>query len=204
MANPHPIKPALAEAPYHSKDALSSATRAGLIGGAAGFLSAAVQNSLAKQNVGSMGVFTRHGMTIGTYAAAATVYGFSKDAAANLRQKDDIFNTAIGGFLAGATAALRTQRLPRVLGHGAVFSVVLAAFNYTGGQLQGYMKDEREHDEYAHKEALRLNRRRPITETIAEIGEGRGIHPEGYEERRRERLKANLGLDIAPVSADVN
>ena len=91
-----------------------------------------------------------------------------------------------------------------MLGHGAVFSVVLAAFNYTGGQLQGYMKDEREHDEYAHKEALRLNRRRPITETIAEIGEGRGIHPEGYEERRRERLKANLGLDIAPVSADVN
>ncbi|KAJ1325820.1 NADH-ubiquinone oxidoreductase subunit [Microdochium nivale] len=204
MANPHPIKPAVADVPYHSKDAVSSAVRVGLIGGAAGFFSAAIQNSLAKQNVGAMGVFTRHGVTIGTYAAAAMVYGFSKDAAANLRQKDDVLNTTISGFLAGATAGLRTQRLPRVLGHGAVFSVVLTAFNYTGGTLQGYMRDEREHDEFARKEALRLNRRRPITETIADIGEGRGIHPAGYEERRRERLKANYGLDIAPVSADVS
>lgn len=189
---------------YHSKDALNSSVHHGLIGGAAGFFSAAIQNSLSKTNVGSMGVFTRHGVTIGTYGAAAAVYGFAKDASANLRQKDDNYNTAIAGFLAGATTGLRTQRMPRVLGHGAIFAVVLTAFNFTGGTLQGYMRDERVHDEYERKEALRLNRRRPITETIADIGEGRGIHPEGYEERRRERLKANLGLDIQPVSADVN
>lgn len=64
--------------------------------------------------------------------------------------------------------------MPRVLGHGAIFAVVLTAFNFTGGTLQGYMRDERVHDEYERKEALRLNRRRPITETIADIGEGRG------------------------------
>lgn len=72
MANPHPIKPAVADVPYHSKDAVSSAVRVGLIGGAAGFFSAAIQNSLAKQNVGAMGVFTRHGVTIGTYGMHAT------------------------------------------------------------------------------------------------------------------------------------
>lgn len=45
-------------------------------------------------------------------AAAAMVYGFSKDAAANLRQKDDVLNTTISGFLAGATAGLRSMCHP--------------------------------------------------------------------------------------------
>jgi hypothetical protein len=34
--------------------------------------------------------------------------------------------------------------------------------------------DRPEMDEYERKEQLRLARRRPIEETIAEIGEGRG------------------------------
>lgn len=37
------------------------------------------------------------------------VYEFSKQASANLRQKDDAYNTAIGGFLAGAVMALRSK-----------------------------------------------------------------------------------------------
>jgi len=70
MANPHPIQPLVPETIYHSKDALNSSVHHGLIGGAAGFFSAAIQNSLSKTNVGSMGVFTRHGVTIGTYGTS--------------------------------------------------------------------------------------------------------------------------------------
>lgn len=34
-------------------------------------------------------------------------YAFSKDAAANLRQKDDSYNSAIGGAFAGSMMGLR-------------------------------------------------------------------------------------------------
>lgn len=64
--------------------------------------------------------------------------------------------------------------MPRILGYGAFAAVVLAAYDYTGGSLMGYKKDP-EVDEYERKEKLRLNRRRPMEETIAELGEGRGL-----------------------------
>lgn len=51
-------------------------------------------------------------------------------------------------------------------------------------------------DRVEAKERYRKNRRRPIEETIAELGEGRGIFGPGYEERRRERIKANYGIEI--------
>jgi len=52
---------------------------------------------------------------------------------------------------------------------------VLGAYDYTGGALTGYKKDP-EMDEFERKEHLRKNRRRPIEQTISELGEGRGIH----------------------------
>jgi hypothetical protein len=65
--------------------------------------------------------------------------------------------------------------LPQILGYGAAFSVIIAAFDYTGGSLAGKRIEIPEMDEYERKEYLRNNRRRPIEETIAEIGEGRGV-----------------------------
>jgi len=49
----------------------------------------------------------------------------------------------------------------------------MAAFDYSGGSLFGYARDPTI-DEFDRKEALRKNRRRPISETIEELGEGRG------------------------------
>lgn len=68
-------------------------------------------------------------------------------------------------------------------------------FDFTGGKLSGYDKDP-EVDEISHKEFLRKNRRRPIWETIQELGEGRGIYGPGYAERRRERIKQHYGIDV--------
>jgi hypothetical protein len=64
--------------------------------------------------------------------------------------------------------------MPRILGIGAAFSVVLTAFEFTGGNLRGKRTEVEGMDEYERKEYLRKNRRRPIEETIADIGEGRG------------------------------
>lgn len=66
------------------------------------------------------------------------------------------------------------RTLPAVLGYGTLFSVVLSAFEYTGGSLWGHKKDS-DVDEFERKEKLRKNKRRPIQETIDELGEGRGI-----------------------------
>jgi len=49
----------------------------------------------------------------------------------------------------------------------------MSAFSYTGGSFFGYRKDPTI-DEYDRKQGLRHNRRRPIDETISELGEGRG------------------------------
>ncbi|KAL7619579.1 hypothetical protein AAE478_010120 [Parahypoxylon ruwenzoriense] len=233
MANAHPIQ----EQHFHQHDAIKSGINGTLLGGAVGFIYAAVQNSLAKTNVGPWGVFTRSGGNIAMFstsapspiepfklapassqsggrgaesrgaegaAAVTAVYTFSKDATANLREKDDTLNVTIASFLSGATIGLRTGRIPQILGIGAAFSVLMSTFEYTGGTLRGKPRGEiPEIDEYERKEYLRKNRRRPIEEAISNIGEGRGIQPQGYEERRRERLKEKYGIEVNPVSATV-
>jgi len=50
----------------------------------------------------------------------------------------------------------------------------VTAFEYTGGTLFGYEK-ERHEDEYDHRTAMRKNFRSPGEQTIAELGEGRGM-----------------------------
>lgn len=52
-------------------------------------------------------------------------------------------------------------------------AVLLAAFDYTGSSIRGYDKDA-DLDEFERKQAIRKNRRRPIEETISQLGEGRG------------------------------
>jgi hypothetical protein len=62
--------------------------------------------------------------------------------------------------------------LPRILGYGALTAAVLAVYEYTGGSLTGFKRDP-EVDEYERKEMMRKNRRRPLEETLADVGEGR-------------------------------
>jgi hypothetical protein len=65
--------------------------------------------------------------------------------------------------------------MPQILGIGAAFSIVLTAFEFTGGSLRGGNKGISDLEEYERKEFMRKNRRRPMSETIAELGEGRGM-----------------------------
>ena len=112
-----------------------------------------------------------------------------------------------------ATDQLVARSLPAVLGYGAGLAILMGAFNYTGGRLSGYERDP-DVDEYERKEQLRRNKRRPIQETLEELGEGRGvfirirgtlcdiltcragIYGPGYDERRRERIKTRYGIDV--------
>jgi hypothetical protein len=64
--------------------------------------------------------------------------------------------------------------MPAVLGYGAFTSIVLATFEYTGASIKGKKPEIEGMDEFERKQYLRTNRRRPVEETIADIGEGRG------------------------------
>ncbi|EFQ36238.1 Tim17/Tim22/Tim23 family protein [Colletotrichum graminicola] len=188
---------------YHPKDAIKASITASMALGGAGFFMAAVHNALQKQNVGAMSVFTRSGSIIAVMAIGGGAYGFTQSAMANLRQKDDAWNTATAGFAAGSILGMTTRKMPVVLGLGAAFGAWQGVFQLTGGRLRGWSEGRLDEAEFDNKIAQRAAKRRPIEETIAELGEGRGIRPPGYEERRRERLKEKYGVEINPVKATV-
>ena len=106
------------------------------------------------------------------------------------------------------------RTFPAVLGFGAGLATVQGVFDYTGGKFSGYEKDPHV-DEYERKENLRKMRRKPIQETLEQLGEGRGmtlsigtmtgamadvyasgIYGPGYRERRADRIKENYGIDV--------
>ncbi|RDL32522.1 Uncharacterized protein BP5553_08978 [Venustampulla echinocandica] len=184
---------------YHPKDAIRNTINAAMITGVAGFGVSAVQNTLTKKNYGAWGVFTRMGGAMAIFTVAGGAFAFIKDGAANLREKDDSLNPAMGGFVAGAVLGLKTGATPTVLGLGALTAVLMGAYDFTGGSLRGFKKDKTL-DEFERKEFLRKNRRIPIEQTISEIGEGRGIVAPGYDERRKERIKEKYGIDVPAKS----
>lgn len=66
------------------------------------------------------------------------------------------------------------RTMPAVLGYGSGLAIVAFAHDYTKTSFSG-QKNDPTVDEYERKMMMRKNRTRPIEETIAELGEGRGI-----------------------------
>ncbi|KAI9807763.1 MAG: hypothetical protein M1825_005068 [Sarcosagium campestre] len=191
---------ALVAPPYQPKDAVDASIKGLLIAGSAGALVSAIQNSLTKQNVGPLGFISRTGSTVAIFAAMGGAHEFVSNASANLRQKDDSWNQTFGGFFAGAILGLKFRTVPSVLGYGATLAVIMGTFDYTGGALTGFGKDPTV-DYFERKQDMRKNFRRPIQETIDQVGEGRGIRPPGYDERRQERIKQKYGVDVPVASS---
>ncbi|KAF1946447.1 NADH-ubiquinone oxidoreductase 213 kDa subunit [Clathrospora elynae] len=185
-------------ATFHPRDALSNTVSTALQTTAVGAIIAGVQNTLRKQNVGAMGILTRSGGIIAIYGGVGAAYQFTLDATSNLRQKDDCYSEAIAGFVAGCGVGIARRSLPFMLGAGAAFSTVMTAYRYTNG-LRGIgdIRTVTDDDgEVERREELKKMRRRPLSETIQELGEGRGIYAPGYEERRRQRLLEKYGIDV--------
>ncbi|PVI06944.1 hypothetical protein DM02DRAFT_513559 [Periconia macrospinosa] len=180
---------------FHPRDTIANTLETTAKMTVAGLLIAGVQNTMRKTNVGPMGIVTRSGGVIALFAGVGASYQFTLDAAANLRQKDDTYNDAIAGFAAGVALGIPRRSMPFVLGAGVCGSTVMAAYRYTNG-LKGYDVEETDEDEVERKENLRKQRRRPLQETLDQLGEGRGIYGPGYEERRRERLLKKYGIDV--------
>lgn len=119
------------ERTYQPQDAIANSVQALSVTGGAGIFISAIQNSLARQNVSAWGVFTRTGGTAALFgksqgqhfqdvvrltknaASMGGVYGFAKTASANLREKNDPYNNALGGFFAGSLVGLRSTKLQK-------------------------------------------------------------------------------------------
>lgn len=61
---------------YKPRDAVTESIRAGCITGGFGILLASVQNTLARQNYGAAGVFTKFGGTIGLFGRQSVYASF--------------------------------------------------------------------------------------------------------------------------------
>jgi hypothetical protein len=69
----HQPNPSADDGPvYQPQDALGRSARSAAITGAAGLFIASVQNTVAKEQVGAFGVFTRFGTTIGLLSMIQT------------------------------------------------------------------------------------------------------------------------------------
>ncbi|TLS23967.1 hypothetical protein PpBr36_08264 [Pyricularia pennisetigena] len=192
---------------YRPQDAVKTGLRGTFVYGAFGLFGAATLAAVQRKRVGVLAPITKYGALVSATAFGGGMYDFARTATSNLRQKDDHISEAVGGLLGGAILGLAVPgptRMPVVVGFAAGTAVTLGTYAYTGKSLRGWGKKDDVKDDFERKEELRKNRRRPIEETIAELGEGRGIHPPGYEERRRQRLKEKYGVEINPVSADPN
>jgi hypothetical protein len=66
------------EQPYRPKDALGAAIKSGMITTGAGLFVSTIQNTLTKQNYGSMGAFTKFGGTTAVYGTS-TFWTFALD-----------------------------------------------------------------------------------------------------------------------------
>lgn len=64
--------------------------------------------------------------------------------------------------------------MPAVLGWGAGTAILLGVFEGTGGLTGNKMLPPLGMDDFEVKQRLRANVRRPLQETIDELGEGRG------------------------------
>ncbi|KAK4890433.1 hypothetical protein LTR17_004763 [Elasticomyces elasticus] len=185
---------------YQPKDSISAAIKATGVTATAGAFISTIQNTLTRHNAGAWGAVTRFGSTTALFAAMGGTYEFSKNAAANLREKDDAYNPAIGGFFAGTMMGLRFRSPPLIIGYGTGLAALLFAFSFTGGRLNGYERDPTV-DEVSRKEYMRKNRRRPVEQTVNELGESARVNAPGYEERRAQRIKEAYGIDVPMHSA---
>ncbi|KAF2859579.1 NADH-ubiquinone oxidoreductase 213 kDa subunit [Piedraia hortae CBS 480.64] len=178
---------------YQPIDTLRSTLKAGLYTGLGGLFLTTIKASLTRAPIGAFAALRKHGATTAVSGGMGAAYMFAKSATANLRENDDATSASVGGLFAGAVLGLRFGTLPAVVGYGSALAATLGTFTYLGGRLRGFPAFG---DEMANKQAMRLNRRRPVEETVRELGEGRGIYGPGYEERRAQRLKDAYGVSV--------
>ncbi|PWN98026.1 hypothetical protein FA09DRAFT_330186 [Tilletiopsis washingtonensis] len=125
---------------FEQRSALAAMMSGAATTGAAGVLISAVQNSLQTHRAGALGVVTRTGGTIAFFTALGGAFSFAESMSANVRQRNDAWNTAIGGAAAGLVVGARARSIPTLFGASAGLALLLGVFDEAGASLTGSNK----------------------------------------------------------------
>ncbi|KAI9292578.1 hypothetical protein K502DRAFT_73887 [Neoconidiobolus thromboides FSU 785] len=124
------------------KSCLSYAGETGLKFSAFGFLVSAYKNAVQVHNAGALGVFTRTGGDIGYYGVTGVAFAATTCFAQSIREKDDHWNKAIGGAVAGAIAGARSQRIGKVAFGAFAAGSAMWLYGFCGDSLVGVYQGE--------------------------------------------------------------
>lgn len=151
---------------------------------AIGALTAATQNSLARDGRGAMAVFTKSGKLWGAITAVVTTYQFSYCSISNLREQNDSINDYLAGALAGAVLGSFTKSLGKSVGTGLGVGLLCGITHWAGNTIgdrennaykaRGGLENQLLHKEYNEGEKQGLweaVRRRPLSEAKERLGE---------------------------------
>ena len=95
--------------------------------------------------------------------------------------------------------SISARSLPAALGYGVALSAGMFAFDFTGGSLFGTSKDK-DVDEFDRRTKLRKAFQSPGEETVAELGEGRGMYPSHFHALSFQVLSVSTNLHMTNLT----
>lgn len=167
---------------FHAYDTLGLSTKSAMIGLAAGTVAAAAHNSLATGPRNIITTFTKSGGIVTTFTGVSAAYAFTHCVSANLRERDDGWNHMWAGAATGAILGAKTKRVPAFFGWTLLVGAACGLFGWTGAQFNADRKAALAHSpngviqEDAHQSFWEVVHRRPLSLTVEQLGEGRGIN----------------------------
>jgi hypothetical protein len=167
---------------FHPYNTLGLATQSAMVGLGAGVVAAAARNSLATGPRNILTTFSKSGGVVTIFTGASIAYVFTYCSAANLRERKDGWNHMWAGAATGAVLGARTKLVPAFIGWTVLCGAACGLFGWTGARFNADRKASLEQSpkgfvqEDAHQTFWEVVHRRPLSLTVEQLGEGRGIN----------------------------
>ncbi|KAF5095141.1 hypothetical protein DV451_004788 [Geotrichum candidum] len=143
----------------------------------AGFALSAIKNSFI--NPKQAGIFhPKLGAHLFVFTAAGSAFTFGQSVSANLREKNDAWNTFIGGAAAGAIIGATYKTLPKIIGFATLVGSAVGIYEFSGG-LAGFGREKAlsvtgeltELEDGQKQGFFDVVSRRPLSQTLDELGD---------------------------------
>lgn len=167
---------------FHPLDTMGLTTKSAMVGLGAGIVAAAAKNSLASGPRNISTLFSKSGGVVGAFTGSSAAYVFTYSAVSNLRERQDGWNHMWAGAATGALLGARTARIPAFFGWTVLCGAACGLFGWTGAKFNSDQKASLEQSpkgfvqEDAHQTFWEVVHRRPLSLTVEQLGEGRGIN----------------------------